>query len=182
MAKQAANNPWANQKSQPNVASPQSSSPVTGGGGFPPGPKQPQLETDAPWGNSAGGSFQIMTEAPPQGPWDMQQKPVFGGAGPITATKAPSLILIGTYVGAIAGIICGLIASNIIIMVTGWVLGGLVALGFAMVYMLQNSKRQANPLYQYSKGPVLTYGVGVSLSLIAVVLCAAQIALYIGRL
>ena len=180
MAKSTSNNPWGNHQNPPSSAPPMSYPQPTGGAEYSPLPGPPQAFTNAPWASSS--SFQTAASAQPPSPWSSGQSTSLGGGSPVSPAKAPLAILIGTYAGAVIGIVCGILSPGLTVTIIGWVCGGLLAFGFAMVYVFQNAKRQTNPFYQYTKGPVFVYGVGIGLSLIAILLCAARIALYVGRL
>ena len=116
--------------------------------------------------------------APGAGAWGSGSLP---GSGGFTSTGAPVKILIGTYGGALAGLILAVLGKGLPLLVTGWLLASIVALAFAMVYTVRNAQLQSNPFYVYRSGPKFFYIGGITFSLLAIVACAAQIALHIGR-
>ncbi len=94
-------------------------------------------------------------------------------------SRAPLTILLGTVVSSIIGGICGLFSENLPILILGWFCSSLVALGFAILYTHKNTHRTI--YQQQGKLPQVAYALSVGLSLAAIVFCAVQIALYVGR-
>lgn len=108
--------------------------------------------------------------------------PSLGGtSGSFTTTSAPIWILSGTFVSALVGLLLAVLGKGLPIFIVGWVLASFVSLGFVFVYLQVDARRQENPFYLQQAIPRILFGSGVALSLIATAVCAAQIALYVGR-
>lgn len=97
------------------------------------------------------------------------------------ASKAPTGILGGTVVAALAGLALGIFASTLPLLILGWALSSIVALGFATFYIRKDNRLQMRPFYLRRSFPRVFYRFSVLLAVVAIGVCAAQIALYMGR-
>lgn len=102
-------------------------------------------------------------------------------SGSLKTVSAPVGILVGTLIAALAGLALGIFASTLPFLIGGWAIASVIGFGFALLYMRVNSRLQTEPFYLYQSFPRVLYGSSMLLTVVAIGVCAAKIALYVGR-
>jgi len=169
--------PGAPQSGPTGGQGPSGSSPMPfpGGQAFPPAPAQ----SASPFGASApsGGS--------PGAPWGTVGSAVAmdaGAAAAPAAGAAPTGLLVASLVTAfIGGVVGGALGGVPAIALAAWALAGPLTILLLALYQRADASRRAYALYSPPAWAPAMYTVAVILMLLAVVVCALQIALWVGR-
>ena len=93
----------------------------------------------------------------------------------IHVTKAPEGLLYVALTAAVVAIALSALCESVVV-------AGMVGLGAATVFVVQNAKRQTSPWYLYSSRPQLLYRLSVLLCFLAIVATSVRIALFVGRM
>lgn len=118
------------------------------------------------------------------------QNDLFGTAGALGAAparlehvSAPTAWLFAAIgLALVSGIVASILGGIPAVAIACWALAGPVAIGLFAVYLMNDVKARAHLTYSPPTwGPAL-YGVGLTVTFIAVIIASLQIAFWVGRL
>ena len=105
-----------------------------------------------------------------------------GTMSEVRPVSAPILYLYGSMLAVLVALILAAMSSSIVLGVLAWLLSVVLGLGLAMVFVVKNTGRQANPWYDNQPFPMILYRVSIAASIVGIIAASARIALFVGRM
>ena len=105
-----------------------------------------------------------------------------GTMSEVRPVSAPILYLYSSMLAVLVALILAAMSSSIVLGVLAWLLSVVLGLGLAMVFVVKNTARQANPWYDNQPFPMILYRVSIAASIVGIIAASARIALFVGRM